>query len=137
MVLRHMNGRIDGLAVSGMIAKAAYEALLDDKEGRLRGKCLIFDDPIKVLASGAPDEISAWLVRLRGMGAQPEVLRQIDLKMITVNPFYPKYRFSTRDYEAAYVDKEALMAAVSSQVEVPVVNVLDARAGEVHSMALR
>jgi hypothetical protein len=47
------------------------------------------------------------------------------LKLITVNPFYPRYRYSTHDYEAAYVDKEKLRESVGRLVQTPVVNVLD------------
>ena len=44
---------------------------------------------------------------------------------ITVNPFYPKYRYELDNYECAYVDKGQLLEQVASFANVPVFDIVN------------
>jgi len=113
------------IVVSGIIGKMGFQALLADALPLLKGKNLILNDPIKLLVSGSPIDLQNWIVRLQDNHTGILVKRQVDLRMITINPFYPRYRYASHDYEAAYVDKEALKQLMRENVAVPVINVLD------------
>jgi hypothetical protein len=124
-LLARLGPGIEAVAVKGIIGGEGFETLLEKGGGRLQGVTLIFEDPIKLLVSGGPADLRHWLGALENMGARIAVGRQVPLKLITVNPFYPRYRYATHDYEAAYVDKERLRESIARLVRVPVVNVLD------------
>ncbi len=115
----------EAVAIKGIIGSDAFEALLEKGGQKLQGVTFIFQDPIKILVSGLPMDLQRWLQGLTDMGSGVAVLRQVTLKLITINPFYPRYRYSTHDYEAAYVDKEKLKERFLELVKAPVVNVLD------------
>jgi hypothetical protein len=59
------------------------------------------------------------------------------LRLITINPFYPRYRHANHDYEAAYVDKDELKQEIARLVRAPVVNVLDETEEEILNRVLR
>lgn len=124
-LLERIQPGIEAVAIKGIIGSDAFEALLEKGGQKLQGVTFVFQDPIKILVSGLPMDLQRWLKGLEDMGAKVAVLRQVKLKLITINPFYPRYRYSTHDYEAAYVDKVKLKERFLELVKAPVVNVLD------------
>ncbi|NLZ54972.1 MAG: hypothetical protein GX892_17865 [Thermoanaerobacteraceae bacterium] len=42
---------------------------------------------------------------------------------ITVNPFYPKYRFDKNSYEPGYVNREELLEKMRDAIRIPVIDI--------------
>ncbi|MCL6479433.1 MAG: hypothetical protein K6T65_13670, partial [Peptococcaceae bacterium] len=51
-------------------------------------------------------------------------LRSLPLIAVTVNPFYPHYRYGTRDYQPAYLDRKQLLSRIRESLKVPVFDVV-------------
>ncbi|MDR1194527.1 MAG: hypothetical protein LBK98_10270 [Peptococcaceae bacterium] len=135
-LLGRLTDRTEAVFLEGIIGEKGFAALLDKGLERLRGRRLIMLDPIKMLVSGSPGNPRRYLERLAAGGVQLLVSRQVPLRLITVNPFYPLYRVATHDYEAAYVDKAELRRAVAAAVKAPVINVLEESEEEIFAWAL-
>lgn len=90
------------------------------------GMKFIFDDPVKLLLS---DVITAhrFVERILAKGGRVGYLRSLPLLAVTVNPFYPSCRYGTHQYQADYIDREALLSRVKAAVDVPVIDVVSGR----------
>ncbi|MEA4891306.1 MAG: hypothetical protein VB085_01920 [Peptococcaceae bacterium] len=115
----------EAVVLEGIIGQLGFEAIFELGLEKLKGKAIVVQDPIKILVSGAPTELKSWMAKLAAANISLLVVRQVALRLITVNPFYPRYRYATHDYEAAYVDKDKLKESMQKLVAAPVVNVLD------------
>jgi len=91
----------------------------------IRGKRLIFSDPTKLLLAGDAEATGRVLNKLSGEGgAEIGVAKTCRLLAMTVNPYYPKYRYNRADYEEAYVDSAELLSYVRQSVNVPCFDVV-------------
>jgi len=122
--------------VKGIIGEQGFEALIEKGLEKLKGRTIIMEDPIKILVAGSPVDVQNYVNRLAKNGTTVMVKRPVDLRMITINPFYPRYRYASHDYEAAYIDKVALKESMVAAVRTPVINVLEESEEKLLSMAL-
>ncbi len=113
------------IVVTGIIGEKSFQALLELGKNILPGKALILPDPVKVLVAGAPDLMLEVMETLKNSGTPVYVQKPLALLAITVNPFYPRYRYTSHDYEPAYVDKKELRQAIAEKCQVPVVDVVE------------
>jgi len=114
--------KADTLHIEGVIACEYLNELAHS--GHIAGKRLLFGDPIKLLLAGTPEEAFASLHLLQNNGAVIGVTHGIRTIAVTVNPYYPKFRYTSGDYDAAYVDKDALLAAITASVHAPCYDVV-------------
>ena len=115
----------DSVHVRGVITVQYLEKLAGLRGNELRGKRLIFADPIKLLLAGDAEAVLRVLGKLSvEAGASIGVAKPCKLLAMTVNPYYPKYRYNRADYEEAYVDSFELLSAVSQSVNVPCFDVV-------------
>lgn len=78
---------------------------------------VVFGSPLKLIASGKAEE---WLTVIREIydtGCQIAYLEKVPVKLVTVNPFFPKYNPQQFSYQPAFVDKHELLASVRSSVQ--------------------
>lgn len=124
-LLARISPTVTGIVVSGIIGENSFEKLLQLGKEKLKGRTIVLKDSIKVLVAGAPDRMQEIIASLNEAGVQIAVQKKINLLSITINPFYPRYRYQSRDYEPAYIDKDELKKTLAANLAVPVVNVLD------------
>ena len=115
-LLLGISPKTETVFLEGIVGTLGFEAMLGKGAERLSGKNLVVKDPIKLLVSGSPLELKGWMAKFVEAGIHVMVERQVRLRLITINPFYPQYRYATHDYEAAYVDKEKLKELMQSRV---------------------
>lgn len=112
------------LYVPGIIGERAF-AYLAEKAGSLpRQLFLVLADPIKLLAFANPVAHYQWIEQLEQHGVFTFVLKRVPLLAITLNPFFPEFRYETATYRPAYIDPLRLQTAVSKQVNIPVYNIM-------------
>lgn len=112
------------LYVPGIIGERAF-AYLAERAGSLpRRLSLVLADPIKLLAFANPAAHYQWIEQLEKRGVFTSVLKRIPLLAITINPFFPEFRYETAAYHPAYIDPLRLQTAVSKQVNIPVYNIM-------------
>lgn len=124
-LLCQLTPEIKEIVVTGIIGEHSFASLLETGGQILEGKTLVLTDPIKILVAGSPDRMVQILRGVEERGARVVVKKGISLLAITINPFYPRYRYVSHDYEPAYVDKEILKQVLKENLTVPVINVVD------------
>jgi len=110
--------------IDGVIGEKSL-IYLAEKVEKLAGKKLIFPDPIKLMVIGDINKIHNIFAQLKQKGIEIGIRRPIKIIALTINPYYPKYRFNSDDYEAFYVDKDELYQSIANMVSVNVYNVVE------------
>ena len=87
------------------------------------GKTLIIKDPIKLATGGDPSELFNEIKVVLHHDGNVKVERSIPIIAISVNPFYPKYRFDKNNYEPAFVNSEKLLIYMKNAVPITIVDV--------------
>jgi len=108
------------LVVPGIIAPTLLPQV--SEELLARGITLVLEHPLKLLATGDPIQLSRDLRQLTRAHLL-QVQRRTPLLAVTVNPFYPRYRFDLDVYESAYLNAAELRQVVGQSLKVPVVDV--------------
>jgi hypothetical protein len=109
------------ITVPGALSIACLRLLWQRLEGHPANVVLVMADPLRLLISGEPLVVQESLSQIPK--GRLQVLRQLPLIAITVNPFYPRYRWRTRDYRPAYVDAVLLQERIAEAADVPVIDV--------------
>jgi len=123
--LNRLTPEIKTMEVAGIIGENSFASLLEMGGSVLAGRTLVLTDPIKILVVGPPDRMWQILNDLKERDVSVVVKKRVPLLTITINPFYPRYRYVSHDYEPAYVDKYELKQAISEKVSVPVLDVME------------
>lgn len=124
-LLDQIRPETEEIFMTGVIGVNSFQSLLEMGRNCLKDKTLVLTDPIKLVVAGDPDRVYETVINLEKNGTPVRVKKNIDLLAITINPFYPKYRFVSNDYQPSYVDKKELKGALSSKCNVPIVNVVE------------
>ena len=53
-----------------------------------------------------------------------KVIKTLPILAITINPFYPLYRYGNNKYESAWVDRDTLYNKIKSIVNIPVIDIV-------------
>lgn len=88
------------------------------------GLTYIFSDPTKIIIGHDLVIAHDFLDKISNRGGVVSYRRKLPLLAVTINPFYPQFRYETGDYQTAYVDREQLLKCVSERSEVPVFDVV-------------
>ncbi len=112
-----------GLYCPGLITTQCLQKLI--KMPFPQGMTFIFSDPVKLIVGNDLMVAHDFLSKLQLEGASLGYKRLLPLMAITVNPFYPKYRYESDNYESAFIDKGQLLEQVSSFANVPVFDIVD------------
>jgi hypothetical protein len=112
------------LYVPGIIGERAF-AYLAEQAGKLPPRLfLTLADPIKLLAFANPVAHYHWIEQLERHRILTGVIKRVPLLAVTLNPFFPEFRYETSTYHPAFIDPIRLQISVSEQVDVPVYNVV-------------
>lgn len=113
----------DSVLVHGLVGFTCLERLAHEANAFV-DKTLVMDSPMALLPIGEILETGRLLGGLREQGLKLATARPVRLIAVTVNPYYPKYRYNRQDYEPEYVDKAALLEAISHVTSAPVFDVV-------------
>lgn len=116
-------GNAETIFLEGIFSELYYSKFLE-QTGALTGKRLIFADSIKLMLSGEAGATRRLIDGLESKGMRVGVGVSPNLAAVTVNPYYPKYRYDLKEYEAIYVDKDELLFRVAAGLAVPVFDVV-------------
>jgi len=121
-IKQHME-EIDTIYIPALLSENMFSELNRDMKDLWRGKALVVKDPIKIAAGGNPENIKLEIKTLLDFGGRINVLKKLPILAISVNPFYPLYRFEKNNYEAGFVDAQELLTKMKQAVPIPVVDV--------------
>lgn len=124
-LFQNMEDEAEGLYIPGVIEEQALKRLVEALLARgFKGE-LVLRDPIKLLVGGNPLVLAGALNQLKEAGIALKVCTRLPLRLITVNPFYPRYRVQYRNYQPDFVDSGLLKRAIQARVAGKVINVLE------------
>lgn len=112
------------LYIPGIVSEAALAALRDAFTRYKWPLFITFADPVKLLVTGNPVTAYAFLDKIMEAGGYVGMVKRIPLLAVTLNPFYPEYRFESKTYEPAFVDFVRLQLLVQKNMQAPVYNVV-------------
>ncbi len=114
-----LNESIKRIYIPGFIAMDLMRELKDHLEP---GTEIVLHDITRFLVSGDTNELIHLYFEIQ-QKLNLKTFQKIKFYGITVNPYYPLYRFETGQYEPAYVDKNELYTQIKAAVNVPVCDV--------------
>ena len=53
-----------------------------------------------------------------------KIVKAIPILAITINPFYPLYRYENNRYEKGWVNRDGLYNKIKSMVNIPVIDIV-------------
>lgn len=126
---------IHSLTIPDACNPALLSDLLESHPQVFETSRLILGSPLKMVVSASPLDWNPLLDRCADLDCLVSVLETVPVKLMTVNPFYPRYIPQTWSYEPAYLDKQALLAEVSSQVTAfPVIDIRQSPLPDLYSI---
>ncbi|MEW6663221.1 MAG: hypothetical protein ACOY9Y_15395 [Bacillota bacterium] len=109
------------LVLPGIISLNCMEELLPYVNIKLSS--IIFRDPVKVMVTDDVVLVANFIDQVEAKGGQVGYLCPLKLIAVTVNPFYPRYRYEHADYQPAYVDADHLRQVMAQALSVPVYDI--------------
>jgi len=123
-LLRALNAPVEKVYIPGACDPNLLKLVIDQKAELLRGALMLFYSPLHLVASGDPLLWGEIFHLLEEAEIHLGSLQTSQVFFMTVNPFYPRYLDRSGTYEAAYVDKQELLAAARRCIsEIPVLDV--------------
>ncbi len=110
--------------VPGVVNSGCLNELIRLGGSELHGKQLIIHDSVKLAVGQDPLALVESMAQMDQLGCRIYALKQLPVLALTVNPFYPAYRFQSQSYEEAFVDKELLLNSMQDALPVPVFDVM-------------
>ncbi|HEX3032111.1 MAG TPA: hypothetical protein VHS59_07700 [Bacillota bacterium] len=111
-----------GFYCPGLITAACLRCLLSIPFAS--GMVFVLEDPTKILIGSEPRLVYEFFAKLKEAGSSVVYRTPMPLLAITVNPFYPRYRYETKDYEPAYLQPSELKQLVAAATEIPVFDIV-------------
>lgn len=121
--LAKVASRAEGLYCPGLITSSCLKQM--PKIAFPEEMSFVFENPIKILVGNEPGLAYDVFANLREKGNSVAYYHPLPLLAITVNPFYPKFRYESNDYEPAFVDPIKLKQSVADLTHIPVFNVVE------------
>lgn len=111
-----------GLYCPGVVSKRCLDLFGDLPVAP--GMMYAFEDPVKIMLSGDVVAAHRFVEKVINKGGRVGYRRPLELVAVTVNPFYPSYRYGTHDYQPAFVDGELLLSRIRASTGTPVFDVV-------------
>ncbi|MDK2878383.1 MAG: hypothetical protein PWR06_1099 [Thermoanaerobacteraceae bacterium] len=121
-IIQHIE-EINTVYIPALLSENMLRELNQNIGSLWQNKMLVVKDPIKIVAGGNPENIINEINTLLNFGGKVKVLKKLPILAISVNPFYPLYRFEKNNYEAGFVNAEELFIKMKQAVPIPVVDV--------------
>ncbi len=122
-LLEHLTSETKRLEIPGVVQEKLWKQLGEHIISNELNFDICVADPIKLALAGGVGNIHRLFERLENYGVKLLVAQKLPLVAVTVNPFFPKYRFEAQDYEPAYVDAVKLVETVDKVISVPAIDI--------------
>lgn len=133
-IVKEWGDRSGTLVIPGVVEQETLGFIIHHFPGL---KEVVVGDPLKMLVGGKPRVVEENLKKAAAKGIVVSALRQLPFKAITINPFFPAYRFESKEYEPSFVDADRLQSAIAAKVKVPVFNVKKDNPAELLNLLLK
>ena len=119
-----LNDEIQLLFIPGILTQFALKELIKKSKGLLKSKNIIISNPSHFLIGSNPISLFDILFEMKNLEIKLKVIKTLPILAITINPFYPLYRYGNNKYESAWVDRDKLYNKIKSIVSIPVIDIV-------------
>jgi len=110
--------------IPGVLTEFALNELLKKEVKLLKEKNIIIPNPTHLLVGSNTISLMDTLLKIKKIRINLKIVETIPILAITVNPFYPLYRYENSRYEKSWVNREELYNKVKFAVSVPVIDII-------------
>jgi len=110
--------------IPGLLTEFALNELIKKEAKLLKNKNIIIPNPSHLLIGGNTISLMGTLHKINKLRINLKIIKTIPILAITVNPFYPLYRYENSRYEKGWVNRDKLYNKVKSIVTIPVIDIV-------------
>ena len=121
-IISKMN-HVKTIYIPSLISEPTFKQLNNDIGNMWNKRTLVIKDPMKIIVGGNPRNLETEINNIILKGGSFKTLKNLPLLAITVNPFYPKYRFDLGSFEPGYVDSDELRNKMRESLNIPVIDI--------------
>jgi len=120
----NLDDKTNSIFIPGILTEFVLKELIKKSKGLLKGKSIIMSNPSYLLIGSNSISLSDILFEMKKLEIKLKVMKTLPILAITINPFYPLYRYGNNKYESAWVDRDKIYNKIESIVTVPVIDIL-------------
>jgi len=123
-VINKLDDKTHSIFVPGILTEFALTEMIKKNFKSLKYKNIIIPNPTHLLISSNPISIADILFAIKKFGINLKILKTIPILAVTINPFYPLYRYENNKYESAWINREEFYKNIKSSVPLPVIDIV-------------
>jgi len=119
-----IDDKTHSIFVPGILTESALSELINKNLKSLKNKNIIIPNPSHLLIGSDPISLMDILFEMKNFEINLKVVKAIPILAITINPFYPLYRYENNKYENSWVNREELYKKIKTSVSLPVIDIV-------------
>jgi len=123
-LINRLNKETQLIFIPGVLTEFALNELIKEEAKLLKNKNIIISNPTQFLVGGNTISLMDTLLKIKKLRINLKIIKTIPILAITVNPFYPLYRYENSRYEKGWVNRDELYNKVKSVVNIPVIDIM-------------
>ena len=123
-LINRLNEETQLIFIPGVLTEFALNELIKKEVKLLKEKNIIIPNPTHLLVGSNTIFLMDTLLKIKKLRINLKIIKTIPILAITVNPFYPLYRYENSRYEKSWVNREELYNKVKSVVSIPVIDIV-------------
>jgi len=118
-LINRLNEETQLIFIPGILTEFALNELIKKEVKLLKEKNIIIPNPTHLLVGSNTIFLIDTLLKIN-----LKIIKTIPILAITVNPFYPLYRYENSRYEKGWINREELYNKVKSVMSIPVIDII-------------
>lgn len=110
--------------IPGVLTEFALNELIKKNLKLLKNKNIIIPNPTHLLVGSNTISLMDTLFKMKKLEINFKIIKTISILAITVNPFYPLYRYENSRYEKGWANRDKLYNKIKSIVTLPVIDIV-------------
>ncbi|PKP61996.1 hypothetical protein CVT91_00995 [Candidatus Atribacteria bacterium HGW-Atribacteria-1] len=123
-LINKLNEETQLIFIPGILTEFALNELIKKEVKLLEDKNIIIPNPTHLLVGSNTIYLIDTLLKIKKLRINLKIIKTIPILAVTVNPFYPLYRYENSRYEKGWVNREELYNKVKSVVSIPVIDIV-------------
>ncbi len=120
----NLDDKTNSIFIPGILTEFALKELIKKNIKLSKSKNIIISNPSHLLVGSNPISLFDILFEMKKLEIKLKVIKTLPILAITINPFYPLYRYGNNKYESAWVDRDKLYNKIKSIVSIPVIDIV-------------
>lgn len=132
-----LNGETQLIFIPGILTEFALNELIKKEVKLLKEKNIIIPNPTHLLVGSNTIFLIDTLLKIKKLKINLKIIKTIPILAITINPFYPLYRYENSSYEKGWVNGEELYNKIKSVVSIPVIDIVKEESNKLFEMIVK